>query len=111
MSEISGLEMDADMVVLSACKTGVLEKNEVEEGLSGLSRVFFYAGTPRLAVTLWPIADEGTQALMEAWYKRLKSGTTSTLESLNAAKQDMLASKELSHPFFWAPFILLGESK
>ena len=117
MSEIFGLNLDADMVVLSACNTGAVEGNEARsEGLSGLARAFFFAGTPRLTVTLWSIADESTVKLMKSYYQRLKDrddGRThiSTLDALRQAKIEMIDGGTYSHPFYWAPFILLGEWK
>ena len=112
MSEIFGLQLDADMVVLSACQTGLIKETaEQNIGVSGLARAFFYAGTPRLTVTLWSIGDEGTPELMQDYYKRLgnKKEKDSTLKALNQAKLKMINGKKHSHPFFWAPFILVGE--
>jgi len=114
MSEIFGLELDADMVILSACNTGVVQGDESRmDGLSGLSRAFFYAGTPRLTVTLWSIADEGTPEFMKTYYAYLKQRGKGmhTLDALNAAKRAMLARPDgkYAHPFFWAPFVLVGE--
>jgi CHAT domain-containing protein len=114
MSEIFGLQLDADMVILSACNTGVVRGDECTmDGLSGLARAFFYAGTPRLTVTLWSIADEGTPAFMKEYYAQLqqRGEGVSTLAALNAAKRAMLTSTNnaYSHPFYWAPFVLVGE--
>ena len=112
MSEIFGLQLDADMVVLSACQTGLIkDKAEQNIGLSGLARAFFYAGTPRLTVTLWNIADDATTELMKDYYQRLgqKKENDSTLNALNQARLKMINGKEHNHPFYWAPFILVGE--
>ncbi len=113
MGEIFGLEMAADMVTLSACQTA-LEDNITEvQGISGLARAFFYAGTQCLTVSLWSISDVGTCEFMKRYYTYLQerdkdTSTMSTVEALNQTRLDMLKS-EYSHPYYWAPFILLGE--
>lgn len=109
MSEIFGLRLRADLVTLSACKTGLEEDPAKSQGLSGLARAFFYAGTPRLLVSLWSISDEGTSEFMKRFYAVVSRGGTSFAEALNRTRRELLSSKRFSHPFFWAPFILLGE--
>ena len=113
MSEIFGLEMNADLVTLSACQTALEDDITEGQGISGLARAFFYAGTPRLTVSLWSISDVGTCEFMKRYYYFLRErekdiSTMSTLEALNKARKSMLKS-EYSHPYYWAPFILLGE--
>ena len=111
MSEICGLNLDADMVTLSACQTGLPRGDEIMQGASGLAQAFLYAGSPRLTVTLWSIDDTATTELMTAYYRALARTTpnTSTLAALNTARQHMIEDSRYRHPYYWAPFILIGE--
>ena len=104
--EIYHLRLDADLVVLSACQTGRggLERGE---GLLGLPRMFFYAGSKSVVSTLWPIGDKSTAYFMDGFYERLSQGRSKT-EALRSAKLRMLRSK-YAHPFHWAAFILNGD--
>ena len=94
------------LVTLSACETGVSSPNAGDE-LVGLTRGFFYAGTPSLVVSLWKVNDEVTTVLMQEFYKRLRDGKTKA----TSLREAMLAVKEdRPHPYFWAPFVLSGKS-
>ncbi|HVF59655.1 MAG TPA: CHAT domain-containing protein [Thermoanaerobaculia bacterium] len=105
--EIFNLEFGADLVVLSACETG-LGKPLAGEGLVGLSRAFFYAGVPSLVTSLWRVADVSTADMMIEFYRRLNEGRDRG-EALRAAKLRLMAAGP-AHPFYWAPFILVGDS-
>jgi len=109
MNEILNLKMDADLTVLSACQTGLgtLRKGE---GIVGLTRAVMYAGTPSIVVSLWNINDRSTAIFMKSFYTYLIQGNDKS-EALHLAKLDMLQSERplYSHPFFWAPFILIGD--
>lgn len=128
MSEILELKLNADAVVLSACKTA-LGKEIAGEGIVGLSRAFMLAGSKSVIVSLWSVESNSTATLMKSFYSNLKPGRSKE-EALRLAKQEMknqnLTSSDLSrsvaiagrekkiqadtsHPFFWAPFILVGE--
>ena len=128
MSEILELKLNADAVVLSACKTA-LGKEIAGEGIVGLSRAFVLAGAKSVIVSLWSVESNSTAVLMKRFYSHLKLGRSKE-EALRLAKQELksqsLASSDLSrgvtiavrdkkiqtgasHPFFWAPFILIGE--
>ena len=128
MSEILELKLNADAVVLSACKTA-LGKEIAGEGIVGLSRAFMLAGSKSVIVSLWSVESNSTATLMKSFYSNLKPGRSKE-EALRLAKQEMknqnLSSSDLSrgvtiagrdkktrtgasHPFFWAPFILIGE--
>ncbi len=109
MGEIFGLTLNAEMVTLSACQTGVEDPSGAAQGISGLARAFFYAGAPRLTVSLWSVSDEATSELMSGFYRNLQAGTPSHLGALTAARRTLLASPRFAHPYFWAPFILIGE--
>jgi len=105
--ELYNLRLKADLVVLSACQTGK-GKLERGEGILGLPRVFFYAGARSVMLTLWRINDESTAKFMSLFYRYLSEGYDKA-EALHLAKLDMISSK-FSHPFYWAAFILNGDS-
>ena len=95
------------LVTLSACDTGVGEvKNG--EGVYGLRRAFFLAGTESLVMSLWPVSDFVTRELMTDFYRGLKSGLGRG-EALRQAQLAMLKRKGRQHPFYWASFIESGE--
>jgi CHAT domain-containing protein/Tfp pilus assembly protein PilF len=100
---------DADLVTLSACETG-LGKEMGGEGLIGLTRAFQYAGAKTVLSSLWSVSDESTAILMKNFYSNLKQGKTKA-EALRLAQVDMVKSKNYSHPFYWAGFILNGDWK
>jgi CHAT domain-containing protein len=108
MPEIFNLELNADLVVLSACQTG-LGKLVKGEGMVGLTRAFMYAGTPRVAVSLWSVNDLATAEFMKQFYRHMRDGQ-SPGDALRLAKLDMLHSgiPAYRHPYFWAPFVLVG---
>ena len=105
--EIYNLRMTADLVVLSACHTGK-GKLEKGEGVLGLPRIFFYSGVRSVVSTLWIIEDKSSAKFMSNFYYYLSQGMDKA-QSLRLAKLKMINSK-LSHPFYWAAFILNGES-
>jgi CHAT domain-containing protein/Tfp pilus assembly protein PilF len=106
VNEIFNLSLDADLVVLSACETA--GKAVTGEGLVGLSRAFLYAGSPSVVVTLWRVADASTPGLMLRLYENLdQSGDKA--EALRQAKLGMIQrGGAFAHPYYWAPFILVG---
>jgi len=107
--EIFGLKLNADLVVLSACETG-LGKELRGEGLVGLTRAFLYAGTPSVIVSLWKVQDRSTSDLMVNFYKDLNQSKEKT-EALRLAKLNLIKSGRYSHPYYWAPFILVGDPR
>ena len=111
MNEILNLEMNADLVVLSACQTG-LGTFKRGEGIVGLTRAFMYAGARSILVSLWNINDGSTAVFMKNFYQHLQENRNKT-ESLQLAKSDMLRSERSAyhHPFYWAPFVLIGEGR
>ncbi len=105
--EIYNMRLNADMVVLSGCNSGLGELKR-GEGLMGISRAFLYAGIPSLVVTLWPVEDRSTAVLMDKFYKYIKKGYKKN-KALQKAKIDLITSKDIMQdPFYWAPFILIG---
>jgi CHAT domain-containing protein/Tfp pilus assembly protein PilF len=108
MREIFNLRMNADLVTLSACQTG-LGQFIRGEGIEGLSRAFFYAGASSVLMSLWAVNDEATYQLMERFYHHLMGSETPAV-ALRRAKLEMIGSGVLSHPYYWAGFILNGKS-
>jgi CHAT domain-containing protein/Tfp pilus assembly protein PilF len=106
-SEIYNLEMDANLVTLSACQTG-LGKISKGEGVIGLSRALVYAGARNIVVSFWSVADESTAGLMKTFYKRLIENPGGYCHSLRQAKLALMADEKYAAPYYWAPFILIG---
>lgn len=106
--EIYNLELDANLVTLSACQTG-LGKLLKGEGVIGLSRALAYAGARNIMVSFWNVADESTSQLMRDFYDRLlRTDRTSHADALRRAKLALIASTKFSAPYYWAPFVLIG---
>jgi CHAT domain-containing protein len=134
--DIFTLDLNASLVVLRGCETGLGQLSSGDE-LVGLTRAFIYAGTPSVVASLWQVDDASTAHLMSSFYRNLQS--KSKVESLRQAQLDMIRGKanspllaqrgvggvaklgevgaqrsapssvSLSHPYFWAPFILVGD--
>jgi len=104
--EIFDLRLNADLVVLSACRSaaGRLVRGE---GLVGLSRSFLFAGASAVLVSLWPVDDEATGHLMGRFHFHLRRGRTAAA-ALRLAKADMAASSGFSHPYYWSGFVVSG---
>jgi CHAT domain-containing protein len=108
--EVFNLRLGSPLVMLSACETG-LGKEKRGEGVMGLTRAFMYAGAPTVGVSLWSVADKSTADLMTDFYRRLLTpgqGTTSS-GALRGAQLAMISGKKYSAPFYWAPFVLVGD--
>ena len=108
--EIFSIKLNADLVTLSACKTG-LGKLTKGEGLVGMTRAFMYAGTPSVLVSLWSVADKATARFMVDFYRRIRSGQDKAT-ALAETKRQMMADPqhpEYRDPFYWAAFVLQGE--
>ena len=105
--EIYNLELDADLVVLSACETG-LGKISKSEGIIGLSRALLYAGADNIIVSLWKVTDKSTAKLMVDFYSNLLENEAERAEALHRTKLKMIEQGEFAHPFFWSPFVLIG---
>lgn len=105
--EIYGLDISADLVVLSACQSGY-GPLEACEGSMGLPRLFFYAGTRSVLSALWYIGDRTAARFMKDFYRELCLGRSKST-ALRSAKLKMIGSKRLSHPFYWAAYVLSGD--
>ena len=104
--DIFNLQLGAELTTLSACETGMSAVWEGDE-LLGLARGFLYAGTPSLVVSLWTVNDRSTAQLMRRFYEGLRDG----LSKSHALRNAILETKDdFPHPYYWAPFILLGKS-
>jgi CHAT domain-containing protein len=111
IDEIMRLKLNADLVTLSACSTG-LGRFVNGEGILGLTRAFFYAGARNVAVSLWNVNDAATATLMEVFYRNLKRGLPKG-EAMRQAKLSLLASSQITwhHPYFWAAFVIEGKGQ
>jgi CHAT domain-containing protein len=107
--ELYNLEMNANLVALSACETG-LGKVAAGEGIVGLSRALLFAGAKNLVVSLWTVSDQATTRLMQQFYQNHLSASNETLDqALRLAKIAMIRSEDYHLPYYWAPFILIGQ--
>jgi len=106
--------ISADLVTLSACDTGISDNKPGDE-LIGLSRSLIYAGANSLILSLWPVSSKAAKETMISFYSNLKNGDTKA-EALQKAQislrerwSEMHGQEEGGHPYFWAPFILIGD--
>jgi|GEM_PF-371516 len=108
--EIYNLKINADLVVLSACETG-LGKIQKGEGIIGLTRALLYAGAKNIIVSLWQVTDQSTSDLMVSFYKNKleNKSSLSYSEALRQAKLKMIGEEKYAHPLYWSPFILIGK--
>jgi CHAT domain-containing protein len=121
VQEIYGLDLQASLVVLSACRTGLGQLSS--DGIVGLTRAFFYAGAPSVVATLWDVADEPTFRLVSGFYSRLAAAPDKA-RALRGAQVSMLRALRAGeikvptaaapvalpeHPVLWAGFVLVGE--
>ncbi|HEY3768832.1 MAG TPA: CHAT domain-containing protein, partial [Candidatus Angelobacter sp.] len=109
-NDIYNLKLPADLVVLSACQTG-LGKEIRGEGIVGLTRGFMYAGIPRVIVSLWSVNDRATEELMAAFYQKLLKEKLTPAAALRQAQMAMMKDKQWSAPYYWAAFVQQGEWK
>jgi CHAT domain-containing protein len=107
-NDIYNLRLGADLVVLSACQTG-LGKEIKGEGLVGLTRGFMYAGGARIVVSLWNVNDRATSELMMKFYERMLKRGERAAAALRAAQVEMWRRKQWQSPYYWAAFTLQGE--
>lgn len=105
--EIFDLNLQAEIVVLSACNTG-RGKEVTGEGLVGVTRAFLYAGTPSVVVSLWQVADAQAPDLMFGFYEGMDR-IGDKAEALRQAKLAMIRGRSYARPYYWAPFILVGK--
>ena len=112
MGDVFSLQLNADLVSLSACNTG--RGAQVKgEGVVGLTRAFMYAGTPAVAVTLWSIESESAKELNVGMYRYLsqKYGRAAALQQIKLALLRGEKGKQYCDPFFWAPLVVFGDGR
>lgn len=110
MSEILKLDLDADLVVLSACNTGGPGTATGGESLSGLARAFFFAGARSLLVSHWSVGDKSTADMMTKMFRRMREAPgTGWASSLRVAQLSLMSQRKRSHPIFWGAFTLVGD--
>lgn len=114
LQDLYGLKLRADLVVASACQTGVGGGARLE-GVNGLTQGFFHAGARRALVSLWQVESESTAHLMDHFYEHLLAGKAPgaalRLASLRLMQDADRQNRNWSAPFFWAPFILVGDAE
>ncbi|MBW8878636.1 MAG: CHAT domain-containing protein [Acidobacteria bacterium] len=108
LHDIYNLRLDADLVVLSGCRTA-LGKLVRGEGLIGLTRGFLYAGAPRVVASLWRVEDLATAALMTRFYRALWVERLRPAAALRAAQLSLRQQRRWRDPYFWAGFVLEGD--
>lgn len=108
--EIPNIKLNAELVVLSACNTGI-GKLRKGEGLMSLTRSFAFAGVPSIVTTLWSVNDKSSAGLMKNFYKHLSSGDEKD-KALQEAKLEYLENTDIihAHPYYWAGYILIGDN-
>jgi CHAT domain-containing protein len=106
--EVFNLHLPAEMIVLSACQTG-LGREVKGEGLVGLTRGFMYAGAPRVIVSLWNVDDQATSEMMVRLYRGVVKEHLSAAAALRSAQVEMWKQKRWRTPYYWASFVLQGE--
>lgn len=113
MSEVLGLKLDADLVVLSACNTAGTGTPS-GEGFAGLTRAFMHSGAKGLLVSQWSVESLATRDLITDTYRHIKTGMSSQ-DALATAQEKLRGSRDVrldlsrAHPYFWAPFVHVGE--
>jgi CHAT domain-containing protein/tetratricopeptide (TPR) repeat protein len=107
-NDIYNLKLPAELVVLSACQTG-LGKEIKGEGLVGLTRGFMYAGAARVVVSLWNVNDKATSELMTKFYEKMLKQGARPAAALRAAQVEMWKQKQWRSPYYWAAFTMQGE--
>ncbi len=105
--ELFDLDLQTDLVVLSACDTA-MGRQVRGEGLVGLVQGFFYAGASRVLATLWPVEDEATAELMDRFYGYLLEEEMSPAQALRRAQIDIKKEPRWEAPYYWAGFVLQG---
>lgn len=106
--EIYNLALDANLVTLSACQTG-LGKITKGEGVVGLSRALLFAGARNCLVSFWSVSDQSTALLMQNYYTKLLDAQSHNYSAtLRLAKKDLIATGRYASPYYWAPFIHIG---
>ncbi|MEA5568229.1 CHAT domain-containing tetratricopeptide repeat protein [Anabaena sp. UHCC 0399] len=108
LRDIFNLNLQSELVVLSACQTGLGEEIK-GEGLVGLTRGFMYAGSPRVVVSLWSVDDQATSELMQRFYQQMLQARLKPAAALRNAQIEIWRKQKYAAPYYWAAFTLQGE--
>ncbi|MFN0214106.1 MAG: CHAT domain-containing protein [Saprospiraceae bacterium] len=108
VGELYNLPLNADLVILSACETGIGEQQR-GEGVVSLARAFAYAGAKSIVASLWSVNDKSTMLVMDNFYSELKSGKTKHVALSKAKLRYLEQNPGQAHPFFWAGFVGVGD--
>ncbi|HSS47465.1 MAG TPA: CHAT domain-containing protein, partial [Thermoanaerobaculia bacterium] len=108
LADIYDLDLNADLVVLSGCRTA-LGKEVRGEGIMGLTRGFLYAGVPRVAASLWRVQDGPTAKLMTLFYRALWQDHLPPAAALRKAQRSLRSNFQYREPYYWAGFVLQGD--
>lgn len=106
VDEVFNLELNAELIVLSGCSTGL--GRLTGDGIIGLTRAFIYAGTPSVVVSQWDVSDRATLFLMDRFYASLQRGTPKAAALRDA---QLATRRRYPHPALWAAFVLVGEAR
>ena len=109
-SEIINLNINSDLVILSACNTASSDGNANSEALSGLANSFFYSGAKSLIVTHWSVISKTSVDLMVDTFDFLKKSEGDLSAALMKSKIKMLKNPDTNHPIYWAPYTLVGRT-
>lgn len=108
--EILGMRLKADLVTLSACETalgtGYFAEVPAGDDFVGLTRAFLFAGSPSVLATLWEVNDRSTSDLMRSFYRQIAHEDKAA--ALASGQREMRAGTRYRHPYYWAPFVLVG---
>ena len=108
--EVYGLNLaDVSLVTLSACESGLGKVSDGDE-IVGFTRSFLSAGVSSLVASLWPVADESTEALMSKMYGSMGQGAD-LMDAMRQAQLEVQKRRKFAHPFFWAPFNVIGNGR
>jgi CHAT domain-containing protein len=112
-SEVAGLKLNADWVILSACNTAATDGKPGAEGFSGLSKAFFYAGSKTLLVSHWAVDSIATVSLTTRIFTDLERefGPAEALRQAMLHLVDHPTNAMMRHPAMWSPFVVVGEGK
>jgi len=108
LSDVYKLKLDSDLIVLSACRSA-LGKQISGEGFVGLTRGFMSGGARNVVASLWKVDDEATAELMNHFYRGMLKEGLPPAAALRKAKQELQATPQWSHPYYWAAFVIQGE--
>jgi CHAT domain-containing protein/tetratricopeptide (TPR) repeat protein len=108
VGDLFGAQLNSSLVTVSACESGLSEFTQADE-LIGLSRSILHAGAAATMLSLWQVADSSTCELMENFYWHYARNRQTKTRGLQLAMQAIKAREEYAHPFFWAPFVIIGD--